>query len=171
MISAYRPIALAARLALAAAFWLLIPSLAARAESLVARGEYLATIMDCTGCHTAGALVGRPDPARHLAGSEVGFGIPELGIVYPPNLTSDVETGLGAWSAAEIVAAIRTGLRPDGRELVPIMPWRSYGKLTDADAAALVAYLKSLPPVKFSAPPMTGWSEPAPAPYLTLAMP
>jgi mono/diheme cytochrome c family protein len=170
MKTACRPIALAARIALALGLFLPIASLPAAAESLVSRGEYLATIMDCTGCHTEGALVGRPDPTRLLAGSSLGFGIPDYGYVYPPNLTPDLETGLGAWSEAEIVAAIRNGVRPDGRELA-VMPWRSYGRLDDADAAALVAYLKSLPPMKFAAPPLTGWSETPPAPYMTVVVP
>jgi mono/diheme cytochrome c family protein len=135
------------------------------------RGEYLARIMDCGGCHTTGALIGRPDPAMLLAGSTIGFGIPELGVFYPPNLTPDPETGLGAWSEADIVAAVRTGRRPDGRELAPAMPWRAYAALSDEDAAALAAYLKSLPPVRHAAPPIAGMSEKPAAPYFTVAMP
>src|SRR5215207_8678653 len=102
-------------------------------------------IMDCTGCHTPGTFLGKPDMQRPLAGSEVGFGTPGLGIFYPPNLTPDPETGLGQWTEADIVKAVRTGERPDGRELAPMMPWRSYAALTDDDALALAAYLKSLP--------------------------
>lgn len=160
------------RAALAASIAALLPfaSAAAGSEGL-ARGEYLATIMDCTGCHTTGALAGQPDPARYLAGSDVGFELPGLGIFYPPNLTPDPETGLGAWSTEEIIAAFRTGVRPDGRELAPIMPWRSYGVLTDEDAAALAAYLKSLPPVVYKAPGPFGPSEKASAPYLTPKLP
>ena len=146
-------------------------TLPAGAESAVKRGEYLIRIMDCVGCHTDGALVGKPDSALFLAGSKIGFGIPGLGIFYPPNLTPDQETGLGQWSETEIIAAIRAGVRPDGRELAPAMPWRSYAALTDADAQAVVAYLKSLPPVRFAAPPPTGPDEKAPAPYLSITMP
>lgn len=135
------------------------------------RGAYLATIMDCGGCHTTGALVGKPDPARHLAGSNVGFQIPGLGIFYPPNLTPDDETGLGAWSEVDIVKAVRTGERPDGRILAPVMPYHNYGKLTDADALALASYLKSLPAIRHQTPPLTPASAPAPAPYLTVVMP
>lgn len=144
---------------------------AARADETAKRGEYLSRIMDCGGCHTRGALIGRPDPAFKLAGSDIGFEIPGAGYFYPPNLTSDPETGLGKWSEAEIVTAVRTGVRPDGRVLVPIMPWMSYGALSDADALALARYIKSLPPVKFAAPPMTAHSERAPAPFLTVKMP
>lgn len=163
--------AVAASLALGAAIAGAVLPGAARAETKIARGEYLARIMDCGGCHTGGALTGNPDPARHLAGSDVGFAIPGLGIFYPSNLTADEETGIGAWSAAEIIDAVRTGVTPDGRELAPIMPWRSYAVLTDADAAALAAYLKSLPPVKFAEPGFVGWGETAPAPYLTVTAP
>jgi hypothetical protein len=53
----------------------------------VARGAYLASIMDCGGCHTPGAIGGKPDLEHSLGGGTVGFEIPGLGIFYPPNLT------------------------------------------------------------------------------------
>jgi mono/diheme cytochrome c family protein len=143
----------------------------AQAHDTVKRGEYLARIMDCGGCHTTGALVGQPDPAKHLAGSVVGFGVPGLGIFYPPNLTPDAETGLGGWSETDIVRAVRTGVRPDGRELAPAMPWRSYAALDDADAHALASYLKSLPPVRHAVPPLVGPAEKPKAPYLAVVVP
>jgi mono/diheme cytochrome c family protein len=135
------------------------------------RGEYLARIMDCGGCHTPGALAGKPDLDHPLAGGTVGFELPGLGIFYPPNLTPHPEAGLGAWSEADMVRALRTGLRPDGRELAPIMPWRSYQTLTDEDAMALVSYLKALPPSAHKVPGPIGPSETAPAPYLTVVVP
>lgn len=135
------------------------------------RGAYLAMIMDCGGCHTEGSLAGKPDPALTLAGSTIGFEMPGLGYFYPPNLTPDKETGLGNWSEADIMKAVRTGIRPDGRELAPIMAWRSYSALTDADALALARYLKSLKPISHRAPPLAGSSEKAPAPYFTVVAP
>lgn len=141
------------------------------AQDRIKRGEYLATIMDCTGCHTPGALIGKPDQARALAGSTIGFAIPDLGVFYPPNLTPDRETGLGKWTEADIVKAVRTGVTPSGRTLVPIMPFPSYARLTDADAQALAAYLKSLKPIKHQAPAITGPGEKPSAPYLTLVVP
>ena len=150
---------------------MLAPASAAADKDKIKRGEYLATIMDCGGCHTTGVFLGKPDPAKYLAGSEVGFQIPGLGIFYPPNLTPDPETGLGKWSEAEIVNAVRKGERPDGRILAPAMPYSHYGKLTDEDAFALAAYLKSLKPVRNAAPALVGPSEKPKAPYLTVVMP
>lgn len=124
-----------------------------RAESPeVARGRYLVTVMACTDCHTPGTFFGRPDKTRFLAGSDVGFGIPGLGIFVPPNLTPDAATGLGKWSAKEIATALTTGVRPDGRILAPIMPWPSFAHLTPDDALAIALYLKSLPPVAHLVP-------------------
>jgi mono/diheme cytochrome c family protein len=143
----------------------------ASTEDRTGRGEYLATIMDCGGCHTTGALVGKPDPANYLAGSQVGFQIPGLGIFYPPNLTPDPATGLGAWSEADIVKAVRTGVRPDGRQLVPVMPYPHYAKLTDPDAYALAAYLKRVKPIRHEVPAITGATETPTAPYLMVVMP
>src|ERR1041384_4091947 len=143
----------------------------ASAQERVKRGEYLATIMDCGGCHTPGALAGQPDQARHLGGSTIGFQIPNVGIFSPPNLTSDPETGLGAWTEKDIMTAVRTGVRPDGRVLVPVMPYHNYAKLNDADAGALAAYLKGLKPIRHKAPSIVGPSEKAAAPYLTVVVP
>jgi len=161
----------------AAAFGALILTLAgfaaapALAEGTKERGRYLATIMDCGGCHTPGAMTGQPDMAHALGGSDLGFEIPGMGVFYPPNLTSDKETGLGNWSAAEIVAAVRTGVRPDGRELAPVMPWHSYGALTDADAKALAAFIKSLPAFSHKVPGPFGPGQTPTAPYFTVAVP
>ncbi len=143
----------------------------AQAGDAVSRGEYLVTIMDCGGCHTGGALAGEPDPKLRLAGSDIGFGAPGLGVFYPPNLTPDPETGLGAWSEADIIKVLRNGERPDGRELAPMMPWRSYAALTEADAQALAAYLKSLPPVRHQVPAPVGPDLKATAPFLGVTMP
>lgn len=143
----------------------------AQVDGAVARGEYLARIMDCAGCHTPGALAGKPDHTRALAGSQIGFHIPDLGYFYPPNLTPDRQTGLGAWSDADIVRAVRTGARPDGRMLAPVMPWHSYAALTDVDAQALARYLKSLPQVRHAVPPLAGSSGTPPSAYLTVVTP
>lgn len=136
-------------------------------DALLERGRYLSQIMDCGGCHTEGSLVGQPKPELALAGSTIGFEVPELGYVFPSNLTSDAETGLGQWSVEDIKRAITTGERPDGR-ILAVMPWPSYAALTPEDADALAAYIKSLPPIRHPVPPLTGVGEPAPGPVLTI---
>ena len=117
-----------------------------RAEQL-ARGKYLVNFGGCTDCHTPGYFFGKPDMSRYLGGSDVGFEIPGLGVFHGRNLTPDKETGIGNWTSDDIVTAIQTGIRPDGRQLAPIMPWMAFSKLSKDDAYAIAAYLKSLPPV------------------------
>jgi hypothetical protein len=141
------------------------------AESPVERGEYLAHIMDCGGCHHTGAFTPEPNLETPLAGADVGFEIPGMGVFYPPNLTPDQETGLGKWSDAEIITAFTTGVRPDGRRLSPAMPWISYAHITADDATALVAYLRSLKPVEHKVPgPFAAGDKPT-APYHTVVAP
>jgi len=135
------------------------------------RGEYLSRIMDCTGCHTPGALAGKPDMARFLGGSDIGFELPGLGVFYPPNLTPHPDAEISTWSVDDIVRAVRTGERPDGRILAPIMPWHSYGALSDEDARALADFLKTLPPVAHATPAPVGPGEKPPLPYLTVVAP
>jgi len=143
----------------------------ASAETLVERGQYLAHIMDCGGCHHTGAFTPQPNLETPLAGSDIGFEMPGMGVFYPPNLTPDKETGLGKWSDAEIITAFTTGMRPDGRQLAPMMPWMSYAHINADDATALVAYLRSLPPVKHKVPgPFAASDKPA-APYFTVIAP
>jgi mono/diheme cytochrome c family protein len=143
----------------------------ASAETQVERGKYLAHIMDCGGCHNTGAFTPQPNLETPLAGSDIGFEVPGGGYVYPPNLTPDRETGLGKWSDEEIVTAFTTGVRPDGRQLAPMMPWMSYAHITADDATALVAYLRSLPPVKHKVPGPLAAGEKPTTPYFTVVAP
>jgi mono/diheme cytochrome c family protein len=140
-----------------------LTALGAPDRKAVERGKYLVTLGGCTDCHTPGYFFGKPETARFLGGSEVGFEIPGLGIFHGPNLTPDDESGLGTWSEQDIVTALQTGKRPDGRELAPIMPWRALANLTPADAKAIAAYLKSLPPVKNKVPGPFGPNERSPS--------
>jgi mono/diheme cytochrome c family protein len=125
---------------------------ASAASRQVERGKYLVNLGGCMDCHTPGYFLGKPDMARYLGGSEVGFDMPGLGTFYGPNLTPDKETGLGNWTTQQIVTALTTGVRPDKRALAPIMPWQALSKLTKSDVNAIAAYLKSVPPVKNKAP-------------------
>jgi mono/diheme cytochrome c family protein len=133
---------------------------AARAQDAqLARGKYLVTLGGCTDCHTPGHLLGKPDVARFLGGSDVGFAVPGLGIFVGRNLTPDKETGLGLWTRDQIATAVTTGVRPDGRVLAPVMPWAAYAQLTKTDALAIAAYLQSLPTVKREVPGPFGPNE------------
>lgn len=116
-------------------------------EATVARGEYLFKYGHlCWGCHSptmdsdVPPTGGREFDLRHVG--------PGFGIFYSRNITPDEETGIGKWTDGEIVRALREGLRPDGTVLFPLMPVESFRGLSDEDALAIVAYLKSLDPQK-----------------------
>jgi mono/diheme cytochrome c family protein len=107
----------------------------AHAESQIDRGKYLVVLAGCNDCHTPGFFLGKPDMARYLGGSDVGFEIPGLGVFNGRNITPDKETGIGGWTDEQVATAITTGKRPDGRQL-----------------AAIVAYLRSVPAVNNQVP-------------------
>ena len=113
--------------------------------ALTARGESIVrNIAVCGGCHAA-------DPMRHIDGALSGgkeFRDWRIGTARAANLTSDAETGLGTWSEAEVVRALRNGQRKDGRLLAPVMPYEWFHEMSDEDAFAVARYLKSLPPVR-----------------------
>ncbi len=154
----------------AAAFCAVVLTSAGHAETQMSRGKFLATIMDCGGCHTTGAFAGKPDPAKYGAGSDIGWFIPEAGVFYPSNITPDKETGIGIWSEAEIVKALKTGVIPGGRVLMPIMPWHAYRQATDADLRAIAKFLKTIPVVHHEVPGPTALKD-LKTPYLTVATP
>jgi len=129
------------------------------ADSQIERGKYLVTIAGCNDCHTPGYFLGKPDFSRTLGGSDVGFAIPGVGAFVGRNLTPDKETGLGDWTDQQILAALTTGMRPDGRKLAPVMPWQELAALAPDDAKAIVAYLRSLPPVNNAVPGPFGPSD------------
>jgi mono/diheme cytochrome c family protein len=120
---------------------------AAADDAQIAWGRYLVGIAGCSDCHTPGGMMGAADMKRYLGGSDVGFSIPGEGVYVGQNLTPDDETGIGKWTSDDIITAIRKGKRPDGSELSGVMPSASFARLTDEDAAAIAAFLKSIPPV------------------------
>lgn len=116
------------------------------------RGAYLVnSVVTCTDCHTpVDPATGAPLMDKYLAGGQPYEG--PWGIVYGGNITPDKGTGLGDWSEAEIKRALLSGIRKDGRRLI-LMPWYAYNALTEADADAIVYYLKNgLPAVKNEVP-------------------
>src|SRR5262252_7401927 len=152
-----RSVALLAALAITAGYAV---SRGVGAESAqVARGKYLVELAGCTDCHTPGHFLGKPDMSRFLGGSDIGFEVPGLGIFTGPNLTPDNDTGLGRWTSAQMVTGMQTGVRPDGRVLAPVMPWRAYAGLTKPDVNAIVEFLRSLPPVGNKVPGPLGLDE------------
>jgi hypothetical protein len=124
----------------------------------IGRGQYLVGLLGCGSCHTNGALVGQPVAGQLLAGSDTGIAWSnplasrDPGVVFPANLTPDVETGIGTWSVDDVVRMIQTGVDNHNGRTLPIMPWPAYANITPADARAIAAYLLSLPPVRHRVP-------------------
>ena len=119
---------------------------AAASAELIARGAYLARAGNCQGCHTStsGPTGGATDTAAYAGGR----GVPTpFGTVYAPNLTPDLSSGIGAWSAAEFWRALHNGRSRDGRLLYPAFPYPNYTRVSRADSDALFAYLRSLPAI------------------------
>lgn len=123
---------------------------AAGAETRLERGPYLMqAIVACGNCHTPQGPEG-PLPGMELAG---GLELPDPAFTaYSANITPDKATGIGRWTDAQIIAAIREGRRPDGSIIGPPMPIGQYRATFDNDAQAIVAYLRSVAPVDNKVP-------------------
>lgn len=126
---------------LALATCLLLFAAPAGAQTPAERGAYLVRAGGCVACHTDEKGGGPP-----FAGG-VALKTP-FGTFYTPNITPDPETGIGGWSDAEFLAALKRGLRPDGAPYYPAFPYTTYARMTDEDALAIKAYLFSLPPAR-----------------------
>ena len=113
----------------------------ASAESPIERGKYLFDAAGCYSCHTD---VKNKGPA--LAGGRA-LKTP-FGTFYTPNITPDRATGIGRWSDADFISALRDGVSPDGANYYPVFPYTSYTRMTDADILDLKAYLFSQAPVE-----------------------
>lgn len=107
-------------------------------KDLVTRGEYLAHAADCQACHT--------EPGGTPFAGGFAFNMP-FGTIYSTNITPDKETGIGNYTDAQFLNAVHKGVRANGENLYPAMPYTSYTLMTDADALAIKAYLFSLAPV------------------------
>lgn len=143
-------------------------------DSLVKRGQYLVTTMGCNDCHTPLKMTPQgpaPDMDRMLSGHPSYIPVANFdgptsknyalfnmtatsmvgpwGISFSANLTSD-ETGIGNWSEEQFKTALTKGKfkgMPEGRELLPPMPWRNFINIKDEDVKAIFAFLKSTKPV------------------------
>ncbi len=108
--------------------------------SAIVRGAYVFRAAGCLACHTDFKNKGAA-----LAG---GRALPTpFGIFYSPNITPDPSHGIGAWSDADFVRALRTGVAPDGRHYYPAFPYPAYTGMSERDILDLKAYLFSRPPV------------------------
>lgn len=122
----------------------LLPLPAAAEGALLERGRYLVEgPAACGNCHTPQTPAG-PDVARALSGQLVED--TELFTAYAPNITPAGR--IAKWSDAELVRAIREGVRPDGSVMGPPMPFELYRDLSDEDVGAIVAYLRTVPAVE-----------------------
>jgi len=134
---------------------------------IIERGRYLTiNVLQCVDCHSVrdwtrygGPPVepigaGRPclDRVTPAAGVNVGQEV-FPGRLCIRNITSDMDTGIGKWTDGELIRAIREGVGRDGSGLFPIMPYFIYRDLSDEDVQAVVAFLRTLPPVRSSQPP------------------
>jgi len=129
---------------LALAAGLLLSCVTAHAETPLERGRYLmSSIVACGNCHTPQGPTG-PQPGMELAG---GFLIEEKEFtIHAPNITPHKTSGIGNWSDAQIITAIREGKRPDGSIIGPPMPIGLYRGMSDNDVKAIVAYLRTVKP-------------------------
>jgi len=103
------------------------------------RGEYLAKAAGCIGCHTED----KKDAAAFAGGRALTT---PFGTFYGPNITPHPQAGIGRWTEADFIRAIREGDRPDGKNYFPAFPYPSFTKISDADLRDLWAYLRTLPP-------------------------
>lgn len=117
------------------------PAASPEKNSAIKRGEYLAKMGDCLACHT------------NVKGGTPAFagGLPiatPFGTFYSPNITPDKKTGIGNWTEADFVRALKEGKDPAGRNYFPVFPYVYFANTSDEDARALYAYFMSIPAVE-----------------------
>lgn len=135
---------------------------ASASAELTERGAYLVKAADCGACHTA------PDGKPFAGGLAISS---PVGTIYSTNITPSVGYGIGRYTEAQFARAVRRGIRADGANLYPAMPYTSYSIFTDADVQALYAFfMHATAPVDTPAPrtelpfpmnlrvSMTGWN-------------
>ena len=128
-----------ARSPAAAGLFFLLCTSAALAQGDAKRGEYLSKAGGCVGCHTEE----RKDATPYAGGRALKT---PFGTFYGPNITPDKKAGIGGWTFADFVRALRDGEEPDGAHFFPAFPYASFTRITDPDLRDLWAYLQSLKP-------------------------
>lgn len=114
------------------------PAALAADPQTVAEGKYLAAAGDCVACHTA--VGGTP----FAGGTIINTG---FGKLVGPNLTPDKDTGIGSWTDAQFVRAVKYGVGHNGEHLYPGLPYIYFNKVPATDILKIRAYLNTLPPV------------------------
>jgi len=118
-------------------------------KELAAKGQYIFALAGGCACHTV------PKETENAGGR--AFPIP-FGTVYSTNITQDKETGLGSWTDQQIHDALVKGIRSDGSRILPVMPYEAYSGMAREDLTALIAYLRTLKPVKKATPQLKSWA-------------
>lgn len=124
----------------------------------LARGKYLAEhVAHCNLCHSTmdAGKFGLPPVAGTVGGGGMCMWTEELGFpghLCASNITPHPEHGLGSWTDGEIIRAIREGVNKDGEALFPIMPYKYFASMSDEDAQAIVAWIRSLEPLPTAVP-------------------
>lgn len=107
----------------------------------VSRGEYVARLGNCVGCHTV-------EDGEPFAGG-LKMEVPLIGAIYATNITPDVDTGIGGYSFEDFDKAMRKGIAKDGHHLYPAMPYPAYAKMSEQDMRDLYAYfMQEVQPVE-----------------------
>ncbi len=131
---------------IAGATWLLYRPLSLteqaipESEDSIARGEYLVHAAGCIGCHLD------PGGSAALSGGQALSS--DFGTFYVPNITPDVETGVGRWSGTDFLRALKHGRSPDNAFYYPAFPYRAYRGMQDQDVLDIAAYLMAQEPVQ-----------------------
>lgn len=121
----------------------------------VKRGRYLVDTHLCAVCHSPMDSDGRIMDGLKMAGGQL-IRIDPYGDYPTANLTSDTETGLGNWTDGDLERVITTGIRPNGSRLLPFpMDWAAFSAMTPDDLNAMVAYLRTIPPISNKVPAPT----------------
>jgi hypothetical protein len=126
-------------------------------NAVLERGKYLANhVAACVDCHSKRDFTKYGGPV--VPGSEGGggllfdqkFGLP--GVVYGKNITPDPETGIGTWTDDELLRAMTQGISKNGDTLFPLMPYANFNRMAKQDLLSIVAYLRTLKPIKNKIP-------------------
>jgi mono/diheme cytochrome c family protein len=117
-------------------------------RTLVEKGQYIFALAGGCACHTI------PQKTPHAGGR--AFPIPG-GKIHSTNMTQDKDTGIGKWSDQQISDSIARGVRPSGEWLLPAMPYEAYSGMAEEDLKALIAYLRTLKPVRQQNAPEEIW--------------